>query len=252
MISKNKIKLIQSLAKKKGRDDSGLFIAEGDKLIAELIKANFLIEYLISTNELLSVENQKNCEIITTTESEMKKISLLKTAPSLLAIVKQPAIFTHINPLPDDLILVLDTIQDPGNLGTIIRLASWFGIQTIICSEGCVDCFNPKVIQATMGAIAHVQLIYTNLNDLLIQALNENRTIYGTFLEGENIYKCELEKNGLIVFGNEGNGISEELKKHIKSKIFIPSFNNKNKTIESLNVSTAASIVCSEFRRRIF
>jgi RNA methyltransferase, TrmH family len=251
MISKNKIKFIQSLTNKKNREDSGLFIAEGEKLLSELIKANFLFETIVSTNDEIANKHKLNCEFIAINESEMKKISLLKTSSSVLAIVRQPPIINHYSQLPNNLILILDSVQDPGNLGTIIRLASWFGIQLIICSENCVDCYNPKVIQASMGAIAHVQLLYTNLSNFLIQAKNENRTIYGTFLEGENIYKCQLEKNGIIVLGNEGNGISNEVKKHISTKIVIPAFNN-NENIESLNVSMAASIVCSEFRRRVF
>jgi RNA methyltransferase, TrmH family len=252
MISKNKIKFIQSLSAKKERENSGLFIAEGEKLVFELLKANYEIHTIISTNENLTLINKTKSEFISVSESEMKKISSLKTPPPILAIVKQPLSLKIPYILPLDLILVLDSIQDPGNLGTIIRLASWFGISTIICSENCVDCFNPKVVQATMGAIAHVKFIYINLTNILQQALSENRTIYGTFLEGENIYTSQLDKNGIVVLGNEGKGISNEVGKLISKKILIPSFSSEGKNIESLNVSVAASIVCSEFRRRIY
>jgi RNA methyltransferase, TrmH family len=252
MISKNKIKFIQSLANKKGREESGLFIAEGEKLLTELIKANYHIQTIISTDAKSILQYQTKCEFIFANEIEMKKMSLLKTPSCILALVKQPTLINNrTSLLTNDLILALDAIQDPGNLGTIIRLASWFGIRTIICSNNCVDCFNPKVIQSTMGAIAHVQLFYTHLPNFLSQALIENRFVYGTFLEGQNIYTSQLKENGIIVLGNEGNGISEEVKKHITHKIVIPAFTNTNENIESLNVSLAAAIVCSEFRRRI-
>jgi len=250
MISKNKIKFIQSLASKKERENSGLFIAEGEKLTQELIKANYEIHTIISTNDDFPLKNSINSEFISVSENEMKKLSLLKTPSPILAIIKQPILSSIPKTLPKDLLLVLDSIQDPGNLGTIIRLASWFGIPTIVCSENCVDCFNPKVVQATMGAIAHVNLIYTNLALFLNQALSENRMIYGTFLDGENIYTSQLDTNGIIILGNEGKGISDEVASYISKKINIPPFNKNGETIESLNVSVAASIVCSEFRRR--
>jgi TrmH family RNA methyltransferase len=252
MISKNKIKFIQSLERKKEREETGLFIAEGVKLINELLKANFQLETIISTDEGLPLLEHPGTEVILTSEVEMKKISLLKTPSQILAIVKQPKEQQLSSPLPNDFILALDTIQDPGNMGTIIRLASWFGIRTIVCSNDSVECFNPKVVQATMGAIAHVAIKYTHLPDLLPLALKENRTVYGTFLEGESIYTSPLDNNGIIVLGNEGKGISNEVERFITKKISIPSFSNGNKNIESLNVSIAAAIVCSEFRRRIF
>lgn len=251
MISKNKIKFIQSLSRKKEREESGFFIAEGEKLITELIKADYIIDTIISTDYNNPLSHKTKNDSILVSESEMKKISLLKNPSPVLAIIKQPLNFNLPSELPPGLILSLDTIQDPGNLGTIIRLASWFGINTIVCSENCVDCYNPKVVQATMGAIAHVRLYYTNLLYFLTMALKENRTIYGTFLEGENIYKSNLENNAVIVMGNEGNGISPEVERLIKQKINIPAFSNNGITIESLNVSIAAAIVCSEFRRRL-
>jgi len=252
MINKNKIKFIQSLSRKKEREETGLFIAEGEKLISELLKANYRFETIISTKEHLSFEHQYKDKITFSSEDEMKKISSLKTPSPFLAIVKQPIKENIHSPLPSDLILALDNIQDPGNMGTIIRLASWFGVSTIVCSEDCVDCYNPKVVQATMGALAHVDICYTHLPGFLSLAIAENRTIYGTFLEGDNIYSSQLKSNGIIVLGNEGKGISDEVKKQITQKISIPSFKSEDVTVESLNVSIAAAIVCSEFRRRVY
>ena len=150
----------------------------------------------------------------------------------------------------DNLILVLDQIQDPGNLGTIIRLASWFGIEYIVCSPDTVDCYNPKVVQATMGAIAHVKVLYTDLSLFLNESILKGRTIYGTFLDGDNIYGSELKENGIIILGNEGNGISKEIEKIVTNRLFIPSYQSSARNVESLNVSIAAAIVCSEFRRK--
>jgi RNA methyltransferase, TrmH family len=252
MISKNKIKFIQSLSRKKEREETGLFIAEGEKLISELVKANYPVETILTTNNITPSINPKYQEVFVITEEEMKKISLLKTPSSILAILRQPSPLKIPSELPSDLILVLDNIQDPGNFGTIIRIASWFGIRSIICSDNCVDCYNPKVIQATMGAIAHIQIYYSSLPDFFVQARNENRAIFGTYLEGENIYTSQLYQNGIIVMGNEGKGISNELEQFINRKIVIPSFSIGGMNIESLNVSVATAIVCSEFRRRSY
>jgi TrmH family RNA methyltransferase len=250
MISKNKTKFIQSLSRKKEREELGIFIAEGEKLITELIKADFSIDLLVTSSADLAKKMNHISEVIICDESEMKKISLLKTPSSILAVVKTPLRNALPDPLPDDLIIALDGIQDPGNMGTIIRLASWFGIKNIVCSTNCVECFNPKVVQATMGAIAHVEVTYTELDSFIMRALKEKRTVYGTLLEGQNIYTSDLEKNGIIVLGNEGNGISPAIEKLIINRLSIPSFGPRNKTVESLNVSVAAAIVCSEFRRR--
>jgi len=250
MISKNKIKFLQSLSRKKFRDELGLFIAEGEKLITELMLSGFQFELLIIRNNLLDRFKEISCEKIIATDEELKKVSLLSNPSSIIAICSQR--FDHINEdrQTNNLTIVLDDVQDPGNLGTIIRLASWFGIDQIVCSENTVDCYNPKVIQATMGAIAHVKISYCNLKWFLNRSIKNGRTVYGTFLEGENIYKTTLVENAIIVFGNEGNGISNEIKEIIPNRISIPSFQNGSQTVESLNVSIAASIVCSEFRRR--
>jgi TrmH family RNA methyltransferase len=250
MLSKNKIKYIQAISRKKGRAETGLFIAEGEKLITELKLSGFKFELLVTLEDRQNIFSELQCEKIVASADEIKKISLLTTPTSALALCFQQTQLPINQSDQNDLTIVLDNIQDPGNLGTIIRLASWFGIGQIICSENTVDCYNPKVIQATMGAIAHVKVNYTNLIDFLSDSTKNGKVIYGTFMEGENIYTAKLADNGIIVFGNEGNGISEELKKYINKNISIPSFAGTQHTVESLNVSVAAAIVCSEFRRR--
>jgi len=251
MLSKNKIKFMQSIARKKGREETGLFVAEGEKLIIELMQSGFRFNMLVASEEQLKKYPLIKCDKFIATEDELKKISLLSTPSSILAICYQRIDKLTDFCLKNDLTIALDNIQDPGNFGTIIRVASWFGIEQILCSENTVDCYNPKVVQATMGAIAHVKIYYTNLVNTLSTLIVEGRIVYGTFMEGENIYETQLYENGIIVFGNEGKGISPEVKYTITNKITIPQFSKERQTIESLNVSIATSIVCSEFRRRI-
>ena len=204
MISKNKIKFLQSLARKKIRDDSGLFIAEGEKLINELMHSDFQFEMLVSNDYHFNKFTGIHCEKLIASDDELKKISLLSSPSSIVAVCSQRIDNLIDLPPKKDLTIVLDDIQDPGNFGTIIRLASWFGIDQIICSENTVDCYNPKVIQATMGAIAHVKIYYTNLLSFLSDSIKQGRIVYGTLMEGENIYETTIDENGLIVFGNEG------------------------------------------------
>jgi len=249
VLSKNKIKFINSLYRKKIREQTGLFIAEGEKTIQQLIEADYNFQTIISTEEKIDQFFHLKCEKITASKDEIKKISAFKTPQPILAIcTQQNHFFPGPGTLQNKLTLALDDIQDPGNLGTIIRLASWFGIENIICSLNTADCYNPKTIQATMGAIAHVNVCYTELADLLSNPALRNTPVYGTFLNGENIYTSKLTPNGIIVMGNEGNGISEEIEKKVTDKLYIPSFSNIK--VESLNVSIATSIVCSEFKRR--
>lgn len=249
MLSKNKIKFINSLNRKKVRDQTGFFIAEGEKTIQQLIEAKCGINTIICTEERINQFGSLGCEKITASIDEIKKISTFKTPQPIIAICKQ---HKHVAPPPhilqNELSLALDDIQDPGNLGTIIRLASWFGIKNIACSLNTADCYNPKTIQASMGAIAYVNVFYTKLDDYLLKSAQQGSQLYGTFMDGRNIYTCELTKNGIIIMGNEGNGISNEIEKIVDQKLNIPPFNELN--VESLNVSLATSIVCSEFRRR--
>lgn len=249
-LSKNKIKLFHSLIRKKNRDELGLFIAEGEKTINQLIDGGFQLHTLAATNAILKNFTKQHCEKIEMSYAELKKISALKTPQGIIAIFHQPQ--QGEAPLqPNELTLAIDSIQDPGNLGTIIRLASWFGINQIVCSNTTVDCYNPKVIQATMGAIANVQIYYTHLPSYLMKAGEQNIPVFGTFLEGDNIYKQSLKENGIVIFGNEGNGISDEVSKTVNYKLLIPSFARNGENVESLNVSMAAAIICSEFKRNL-
>lgn len=248
MISKNKIKFIRSLEKKKFRNDSACFLAEGNKLVADILPF-FECECLITKTSWLATQgNVYAKELIIAEESDIEKISLLKTPQDVLAVFRQPHCVLNNNELKNELSLVLDGIQDPGNLGTIIRLADWFGIRRLICSPDTADVYNPKTIQASMGAIARVQVFYLSLPDWLMDM--KDIPVYGTFLEGKNIYTETLSPCGLIVMGNEGNGISPCIEKQIDQKLYIPNYPPEADSTESLNVAMATAIVCSEFRRR--
>ena len=253
MLSKNKIKLIRSLDQKKNRLTSGLFVAEGKKLIFDLLASEIAVSEIFCTkliySELINCKNISKIEVIE--KEELARISFLKTTPEIVAIFKIPESLIDWNEIKSDLTLVLDSIQDPGNLGTIVRLADWFGIRNIICTEDSADLYNPKVIQSTMGGFARVKVHYVPLDKFLEQAEKLNIPVYGTFLEGENLFKCDLTANGIIVMGNEGNGISDITKTYISRKIHIPSFPTGTTTSESLNVAIATSVICAEFRRRI-
>jgi TrmH family RNA methyltransferase len=252
VLSKNKIKLINSLKNKKGRQESGLFVVEGEKMVDELINSNFKVDCIIAIPEWISQNSNiiKEIQSFETDEPTLKKISSLTTPNKVLALAKIKESKINFEELESDLSLVLDTIQDPGNLGTIIRTADWFGIKNIICSHNSVDVYNSKVIQSTMGAVFRTNVYYEDLENLF-QKINSSIDVYGTFLEGENIYSNDLNKNGLIVFGNESKGISRSIEKYITKKITIPSFSSLNGSMESLNITAAAAIVCSEFRRRV-
>jgi TrmH family RNA methyltransferase len=240
MVSKNQIKLITSLQQKKYRKIHQLFIAEGKKVILELLEAGFKLEFLFVTEENIFPTTYPSEYI---TEADLKKISALTTPNNCLAVFKTQ---DHQNHTESELILALDTIRDPGNMGTIIRLCDWFGITTLVCSEETVDRYNPKVVQATMGSLARVNLIYTNLHAYLSET---KLPIYGTFMDGTSIYETQLPQKGIIVMGNEANGISKEVEDTITERIAIPRFGNLQLT-ESLNVATATAIILSEFRRR--
>lgn len=251
MLSKKQIKDIVSLRVKKNRKETGLYLAEGEKLVDDLIKSSAAIQkvfYTDSCKQRYSGHNTSSEEI---SRVEMKKISNLTNPSSVLAIVEIPEYDIEEIHFNDSLILALDFIQDPGNLGTIIRLADWFGVDTILCSEDTVDAYSPKVIQSCMGSISRVKVIYCDLTDTLSLVLQNNAIpVYGTFLEGDNIYRADLSPHGLIVMGNEGNGISGAIEKMVTHKIHIPDFAAQRGRVESLNVATATAIVLSEFRRR--
>lgn len=256
MLSKNKIKFITSLKKKKDRNETGLFIAEGTKLVDEILSSGFQIPLLCATPEWMNASNYNKGanikELITITQKDLSRISTQKTPKQVLAVVEQPRHKIYEHELENNLSLLLDTINDPGNLGTIMRIADWFGIRNIICSHSTVDVYNPKVIQSTMGSICRVKVHYQDLKEILSKYHNINDFgIYGSFLEGKNIFSSELLNKGFIVIGNESHGISKELMPYINSRIYIPNYSvNPDYTPESLNVSVATGIICAEFRRK--
>ena len=238
MLSKSQIKLITSLKQKKYRQQYGFFVVEGVKTIRELLQSNLELQKLYAT---ASFNIDAKDEVIIS-DSDLKRISFLTTPNKALAIFKIP------EPKPIDnsgLIVALDSIRDPGNLGTIIRLCDWFGVKELICSKETVDCFNPKVIQATMGSITRVNVSYMNLVPFL---RGIETSVFGAFMEGENVYHKTLPKTGVLVMGNEANGVSKEVEAVITEKMSIPRFGDLQAT-ESLNVATATAILLSEFSR---
>ena len=243
-ISKAQVKMVRSLQQKKYRDELGLFVAEGEKCVSELIKA-FELVHLYREGENAS-------------RTEIEQMSGLKTPQGVIAVFEKKPI-EDLRLKIEDLVVALDGIQDPGNLGTIIRTCDWFGVHDILCSQDTADCYNPKVVQATMGALARVHLHYVNLPQKLSEIRNQNLDlkIYGTLLEGRNMYEVLKERPltdnrsplTVIIMGNEGNGISQEVRQLITHPILIPSYPPEAETSESLNVSIATAIVLAEFRR---
>lgn len=252
MLSKNKIKLIRSLGLKKNRSEEGLFVAEGRKLVFDLIESRLSLREVFCTHEISAELRNLDSGLITELKTgEMERISSLKSTPEIIGLFEIPEAVLHWDEIKNDLCIALDSLQDPGNLGTIVRMADWFGIKNILCSEDCADLYNSKTVQATMGAIARVKVHYLSLKDFIKEASMRKIPVYGAFLEGENIFSAGLSSNGVLVMGNEGKGISKEIEALIPEKITIPNYPLKNKGSESLNVAVAASIVCAEFRRRI-
>ena len=249
MLSKNKIKYIHSLELKKNRKEEHAFVAEGHKLVGDLL-GHFPCKLLVATRAWLERNpGMKADEIIEVTQEELTRASLQKAPQEVLAVFEQPTYEMDASVVSQNLCLALDDVQDPGNLGTIIRLADWFGIEHIFCSQGTVDVYNPKTIQATMGALARVKLHYCHLPSFI--ASLKDTPVYGTFLDGENMYGKNLSEHALIVMGNEGNGISDEVGKLVNERLYIPNYPPQRETSESLNVAIATSVICAEFRRRI-
>jgi TrmH family RNA methyltransferase len=252
MLSKNLIKLIRSLDMKKFRKETNLFVAEGEKLVNDLIASGVECHKIIAIEKYASaLKNVRNVEVVTVDDDELKKVSFLKSPQGIVGLFKQKNCIPDVGTTRRELCLALDDVQDPGNLGTIIRIADWFGIEHIFCSIGTVDVYNPKTVQATMGALARVNIYYVDLPDFLA-SLDSSIPVYGTFLNGKNIYEHKLSTNGVIVMGNEGKGIGAECENYIDERILIPNYPAGRATSESLNVSTATAIVCGEFRRRCF
>lgn len=254
MISKSKIKYIQSLQAKKVRDIEQLYVIEGDKLIMEYLHSGVGLKLLAATPEfiasLLPEEKALIDEIEAISYNDLNRMSSLKSPHNAIALTPIPDELTFTLEIVDSLCIALESVQDPGNLGTIIRAAAWFGFRHIICSPNCADVYNPKVIQASMGAIINVYVHHLDLQNFLKKAGNNKVPVYGTFLEGTSVYAAKLGKKGIILFGNESRGISDDLLPFVTSRLVIPKFTSSVHGVESLNVGMAASIVFSEFARR--
>ncbi|UJH68182.1 TrmH family RNA methyltransferase [Allomuricauda sp. SCSIO 65647] len=239
MVTKNQIKLVKSLQQKKYRNKFGQFVAEGKKLVGELLSSGIeVVEIYALSEEILGDTSQKT---ILVSPSEMGKMSGLKTPSEVLAV------FTMAEPETIDFVdwtLVLDAVRDPGNLGTIIRLCDWYGVKHLICSVDTVDVYNPKVLQATMGSVARVNVMYTDIDQFL---KSSDLPIFGTFMDGANIYRTKLPDKGILVMGNEANGISDQITALVQKKIGIPQYGTQ--TAESLNVATATAVLLNEIRR---
>ena len=270
MISKNQQKYISSLELKKNRKKDNVFVAEGFKIVEELLHAGFHAKMIVGCEEWMSRPSKSPLKgdfstsqpspfkgergegplLITVTEDELRKTSFLQHPQQVLGVFEIPDNNTipEANWFREHLCIALDGVQDPGNLGTIIRIADWFGIDTIICSQTTADAYAPKVVQATMGSISRVKIFYTDLEEYL-KELDREIPIYGTLLDGDNIYSSQLSSNGIIVMGNEGNGISPAIRELVNHRLLIPSYPPERETAESLNVAIATAITVAEFRR---
>jgi len=249
MVSKNLAKLVRSLETKKGRKREGLFVAEGPKVVGDLM-ARCRPSQLIATAEWIDgVGGKADCPIVEASDDELRRISFLQHPQQVIGLFPLPAATAvDVAATNGELWLALDGVQDPGNVGTILRLADWFGIGTVVCSHETADVYSPKVVQATMGSIARVNVVYADLPQF-IDSMPQGVPVYGTLLDGNDIYRESLSPNGLIVMGNEGNGLSAEVRRRLTHLLLIPAFSRVHGA-ESLNVAIATAIVCSEFRRR--
>lgn len=251
MLSKHVTKVVQNLEKKKFREKYNLFKTEGNKLVKELLLSDLKINTILAYPEWLEKNNiaDGKVTVIPVSEQEMKTVSNFQSLPEVIALAEIPVYRPEETEIHQTLSLVLNGIQDPGNLGTILRVSDWFGIRHIFCDNDCASVHNPKCVQASMGAVFRVKTFYTDLPVFLQNAGRQGLRCYGTFLNGENIYQTPLEKKGLIIMGNEGKGIAPEIEKFIDCKLTIPSFANSIYSTESLNVGVATGIILSEFKR---
>lgn len=254
MITRNQARMILSLQKRKVREENSLFVIEGDKMVREYITSGNRVSILAGKPEWLDGESETVIggadEIVTVSYEELRRISSLKTPHNVLAVAPMAKRDYSDHLLPGRITPVLEYVQDPGNLGTIIRIAAWFGIGNIVCSPDCVDFYNPKVIQATMGAFMHVNVWYRPLETFLGKAVSEGIPVYGATMDGRSVYDTDIGGEGIILFGNESRGISDRLIGYVTRRITIPGPPRPLAGIESLNVSMAAAIICSEFARR--
>ncbi len=247
MISKNKISELKKLSQKKFRAESGLFIVEGTKSVEDLLASSLPVEELFATTSWLQAHHGQLAGItaVEVTDTELERITALTTPQQVLAVVRTP----HFTPADldfADALLVLDGIRDPGNLGTILRTADWFGFRQVLCSEDCVEWTNPKTVQATMGSFTRVKVVYAHLPECLSQVQGR---IFGTFMQGEAIQNVDFQKNDILVIGNEGKGISPDVEQCVQHRISVPLVERGTAHAESLNASIAAAIVMYEFRR---
>jgi len=251
MISNKQVKLITSLQSKKFRNEHNKFLAEGEKIADMILKSSYKIDAVYATHEWLSNHKINNSiQYFEVSEKELEKISGLKTPQQVIVVADIPELEFNPHQLKNNLTLVFDEIKDPGNFGSIIRVADWFGIKNIICSPDSVELYNPKVIQSTMGSFCNVNVHYYPLKDLFeINKHELHLPVFGTMLDGENIHQTKLDISGLIVFGNESKGINPDYLPYLTQKIKIPAYNKDSKKAESLNIAIATGIVCSEFRR---
>jgi TrmH family RNA methyltransferase len=255
MISRNRLKYLSSLKIKKVRSENRQFLMEGDKIVSDILKEGKAgIQQIIASHDWLTANEKlltsRAGEVLEAGITDLQRISSLETPPAVMALLDMAEHTLDIMDLSDTWCLALDTIQDPGNLGTIIRSADWFGIRHIICNEACADIFNPKVVQSSMGAILRVNVYYEDLAMVLKRyALELSLPVYGTFMEGLPVYDLPADKKGMVVFGNESRGISKELIPFIQSRITIPPGKRNSSHIESLNVASAAAVICSVITR---
>ncbi len=242
-MTRGDIQLVRSLHHKEGRVEQGLFLAEGEKLIKDILSSDFVVQKIYSLDDDFDMECAERVS-----PKEMERLSALKSANRAVAVVEIPQYSLRQEDIVDKLIIALDDVQNPGNLGTIVRLADWFGIRDIVCSPQCADIYNPKVVQATMGAITRVRVHYQPLVPFLESC---DSAIYGAMLDGDNIYEQPLSQEGVIVMGNEGRGVSSEVAALLTRRLYIPPYPADGGGMESLNVAISTSIICSEFRRRM-
>jgi hypothetical protein len=251
MLSKHLTNVIQNLEKKKFREKYNLFKVEGEKLVQELLLSDMIIDTLLARPSWIE-RNKTNIQrynTIEVNEIEMGRISNFKSLPEVIALAQIPVKEHSPEEIKNELSVVLNGVQDPGNIGTILRLSDWFGIRNIFCDHDCANIFNPKSVQASMGAIFRVNVFYLDLVEFIPRFVDQDFPCYGAFLEGENIYRTNLRTKGFIVMGNEGNGISPEIERFVTRKITIPSFAHSPYSTESLNVGVATGIILSEFKR---
>jgi len=251
ILSKQVTKIVQNLEKKKFREKYNLFKTEGEKLVEELLRSRLSVETLIALPQWFGQHpvNPENTTLYEASEADMQRLSNFQSPPAVIALARIPAYDPDDNDLHDNLTLALNGIQDPGNMGTILRIADWFGIRQVFCDDDCANIYNPKCVQASMGAIFRVRTFYTDLPRMLQTAGNAGLPIFGTFLDGENLYTTPLPSRGIIVMGNEGKGIAAGIRELTTCRLTIPGFGGGS---ESLNVGVATGIVLSEFKRRIY